>query len=135
MTVETAVADGRTFAESLMVDSILFAEPGTESFNSTTGTYTTTPGATIYDGPCQVQVTDSVTVTTENVGEQLAVTERVTIKLPISADPVPIDSVGTITAVGTGSDSALIGRQYRVTGSHAATFKTARRYPAELVTT
>ena len=105
----------------------------TTTFDPNTGTYTETPGTTIYTGKCRVQVTDSVTTTGENVGEQLVITERVTISIPVSADPVPINSVVTITAVADISTVA-VGAKYRVTGSHAATHKTARRLPCELVT-
>ena len=124
----------RERAEALMVDTctITSGEAST-TFDPNTGTYTTTPGSTVYTGKCRVQVTDSVTTTGENVGEQLVITERVTISIPVSADPVPINSVVTITAVDDISTVA-VGAQYRVTGSHAGTHKTARRLPCEQVT-
>ena len=117
-----------------MVDTCTIAGKGSTTWNVGTNDYTETAGGAVYSGKCQVQVTDSITTSGETVGEQLVVTERVTIKIPVSADPVPINSVVTITAVDAASDSALVGRRYRVTGSHAATFKTARRLPCELVT-
>ena len=116
-----------------MVDSILFAEPGTETFDPDTGEYVTTPGATIYDGPCQVQVTGP-TARDATVGEQEIVVERVIGKIPWDAVAIPVGSVGEITAVGDGSGS-VVGNRYRVTGSHAKTYNTARRLPAELITT
>ena len=124
----------REQAEALMVDSCTISGKGSISWNTATNDYDDAAGGAVYSGPCQVQVTDSITTSGETVGEQLVVTERVTIKIPVSADPVPINSVVTITAVADVSDSALVGRRYRVTGSHAKTFATSRRLPCELVT-
>lgn len=128
--VTAALPDLRTQAEALMVDSIRFAEPGTETFEN--GTYVTTPGATIYEGPCQVQVTDTVP-RDATVGETEIAVERIVIKVPWDADPIPVNSVGEITAVSAVS-GVVVGTRYRVIGSHDKTFQTASRYPAELVT-
>lgn len=132
MSRSAAIEQGRAAAEQGMVDSILFAEPGTESFDPDTGEYVTTPGATIYDGPCQVQVTDTIP-RDATVGEQQVVVERVIVKIPWDSVAVPVGSVGEITAVGDGSGS-VVGNRYRVTGSHAKTFNTARRLPCEVIT-
>lgn len=115
-----------------MVDTCVINKAGETTWVN--GAYVETPGAQVYSGKCQIQVTDSINVQGENVGEQRITTERVTLKIPVSAPAVPINSVATITAVAPVSDPALVGRKYRVTGSHAATFKTARRLPVELVT-
>ena len=123
----------RAAAESLMVDTIRFAEPGTETFDPNTGTYVTTPGATIYEGPCKVQVR-SGSPRDVNVGEAEVVIDRLEIHVPYDAAYIPPSSVGEITAVGDHSDPSLVGNRYRVLGTHAATFKTARRLPVELVT-
>lgn len=133
MSATTATQRGRELAEALMVDTCTINAKGTREWVN--DAYVNTPGAELYSGQCQVQVLDSVTVQTENVGEQLAVTERVMVKIPITAPSVAIDSVVTITAVDAASDSALVDRTYRVTGSHAKTYATARRLPCELVTT
>ena len=124
----------RAQAESLMVDTCTITSgAATRTYDTNTRTTTTTEGATIYSGKCRVQVTDSVTTTGENVGEQLVITERVTISIPVNAVPVPLNSVITITAVADISDPTLVDRKYRVTGSHAGTHKTARRLPCEQV--
>lgn len=116
-----------------MVDTCTIAEPATETFDPDTGDYTTTPGAILYAGKCRVQVSDSIGTDGEAVGEQLVVSEKVTVSIPASADPVPINSVVTITAVADVSTVA-VGATYRVTGSHAGSHKTARRLPCEMVT-
>lgn len=116
-----------------MVDTILFAEPGTESFDPNTGTYVTTPGATIYDGPCQVQVTDTIP-RDATVGETQIVVERIIVKIPWDAVAIPVNSVGEITAVSSVS-GVVVGTRYKVDGSHDKTFQTASRYPCKLVTT
>lgn len=123
----------RAEAESLMVDSIRFAHPGTETYDDTTGGYVTTPGTTIYAGPCKVQVR-AASPADASVGDAELVIDRLEIHVPVSAVDIPPSSVGTITAVGAASDPSLVGNQYRVLGTHAASFKTARRLPVELVT-
>ena len=122
----------RAAAEALMVDAITFAAPGAETFDPDTGEYVTTPGADLYAGPCQVQVTDAV-ARDVTAGEQEVVVERILVKIPWDAPQIPPGSVGTITAVGPGSGS-VVGRRYRVTGTHAKTYATAQRLPCELVT-
>ena len=122
----------RAEAESLMVDTVTFAAPGTETYDDTTGEYVTTPGATIYNGPCKVQVTD-VIPRDATVGEQQVVVERTLIHIPWDAVEVPANSVGEITAVAAGSGSVL-GRRYRVIGSHDKSYATATRIPCEVVT-
>lgn len=131
--IQAHLPDMRTAAEALMVDSITFAAPGTEAFDSSTGTYTTTPGTTIYSGPCRVQVTD-VIPRDATVGEQQIVVERTIIHIPWDAATIPPNSVGEITAAGTGS-GATVGTRYRVTGSHDKSFATATRLPCERVQT
>lgn len=133
MTASTVAALGRAAALELMVDTILFAHPGTETYDDTTGEYTTTPGATIYNGPCKVQVRTG-SPRDAAVGDTELVIDRLEIHVPVSAADIPPSSVGTITAVGDASDPSLVGNQYRVLGTHAASFKTARRLPVELVT-
>jgi hypothetical protein len=125
---------GRTAAESLMVDTIVFTDDdGGTTFDPNTGTYTDTAGTVLYDGPCQVQVTGS-SVSEAVVGEQQLVVERIIVKIPWDAPDVPVNSVGTITAAGPSSGS-VVGRRYRVIGSHDKTFATATRLPVELVST
>lgn len=121
----------RREAEARMVDAVEFRSMGSTTWVD--DAYEETPGDLLYAGPCEVQITDTVTTTGENVGEQLLVTERVTIKVPVSVTAISVNAVGTITDVGPQSDPSLVGRQYRVTGSHAKTFATARRLPCELV--
>ena len=123
----------RERAESLMVDTCTIAAPGSETFDPDTGEYVTTPGASLYSGPCQVQVAGP-SVGEAVVGEQQVALERIIVKIPVGSAATPPDSVVTITAVSDLSDPALVGRVFRVTGTHAKTFATARRLPCELVT-
>ena len=130
--VRERLPEFRQRAEALMADSCTIGEAGEQEYVD--GAYVTTPGAAVYSGKCQVQVTDSVTMQGDTVGDVEVTLERVTIKIPVSAPSVPIDSIVTITAVSDVSDPALVGRTYRVTGSHAKTYATARRLPCVLVT-
>ena len=124
----------RDLAESLMVDTITFTDDdGTLTMDPDTGVYSSTAGSTLYSGKCQVQMA-APSVAESTVGEQVVVVERVIVKIPWDADPVPPNSVGVITAAGHGSGS-VVGNRYRVTGSHDKTFATATRLPCELVTT
>jgi hypothetical protein len=116
-----------------MTDTVVFTDDdGTLTFDPDTGEYTTTAGTVLYSGPCQVQVTDTIP-RDATVGEQQIVVERIIVKIPWDAAEVPPNSVGTITAVGEGSGS-VVGRRYRVIGTNAKTYNTARRLPCELVT-
>ncbi len=124
----------RDAAESMMVDTCTITSEEVRQWDADTNTYADSTSSSIYAGPCQVQLIDSITVTAEGAGEQQIVTERVVVKIPTSAPSVPIDSVLTITATGLTSDPALVGRRYRVAGSHAKTFATSRRLPCVQVT-
>lgn len=115
-----------------MVDTVTFAAPGTETFDSNTGTYVTAPGATLYTGACQVQV-GAPSPRDATVGEQEIVLDRTIIKIPVSSTDIPPGSVAEITAVAAISDPSLVGNRYRVIGTHAGTYKTARRLPCELI--
>lgn len=129
----TVTTRGRAAAEAGMVDTIEFrANDGAEEIDPETGDYVTTPGTLLYDGPCQVQVTDTMP-RDANVGGQQIVVERTIIKVPWDAVDIPPNTVGTITAAGVGSGST-VGAAYRVTGTHDKTFATATRLPCERVT-
>lgn len=134
MTATSVVARGRAAANALMVDTITFRDnDGTTTFDSDTGEYVTTPGTELYNGPCQIQVTDTVP-RDATVGEQQIVIERIIVKIPWDAADVPVDAVGTVSAAGTLSGS-VVGRKYRVTGTHDKTYATATRLACELVST
>lgn len=129
------LAGGRAMAESLMVDSCTITALTEPEWDEEADDYADpAAGATLYTGPCRVQVTDSLTVQTETVGEQLVATQRVVVSIPVDSDPTPIGSVVTITAVADISDPSLVDQTYRVTGTHAKTHATARRLPCEQVT-
>lgn len=114
-----------------MVDTCTITAPGAgTTFDPNTGEYVTTPGATVYEGKCQVQVPSSIPQDV-TAGDQLVVIERITVKIPWDADAVPLNSVVTITAVA-GVSGADVGTRYRVTGNHDKTFQTATRLPCVL---
>lgn len=122
----------RATHDSLLIDTCTISEPEAETYDPASG-YATVAGAQIYSGACEVRVTESVTVQTSTVGDQLATIERASVKIPVSATPPPVNSVVNVTAVGPASDSALVGRKYRVTGSHTETYATTRLLPCESV--
>lgn len=135
MTAVAATRRGREAAEALMVDTVTFTDDdGSTTFDPTTGQYVTTAGTVLYTGRCQVQVA-APNPRDITVGDQEIVAEQVIVKVPVSAPAIPLGSVGVITAVADISDPSLVGRRYRVTGSHAKTYATARRLPCELITT
>lgn len=124
----------RAEAEALMVDACSIGANRSVTFDVDTETYVSTPGTAIYSGPCQVQMVDSIGTEGETVGEQLVVTSKVVVKIPVSAPAIPVNFIVTITDTGEGSDPSLVGKDYKVSGVHAKTYATARRLPCELVT-
>ena len=123
----------RAEAEGRMVDActITRAGSGDTTFDPNTGTYTDAADTTIYTGRCEVQVSDGLNAQTSDVGGHLVTDMRVTVKVPMSVDGVWVGDVVTITA--SELDPDLVGKTYRVLGTFAKSFATARRLQVEEV--
>ena len=132
MSAESTMRAGRALAERLMTDTaVVFGEPTRGPLNEDTGHYDTVPNQ-IYAGACKVKATNTLNEEVDAQAQNLVI-QRLTVAFPITDDTVfAADTTLTITASAT--DSALVGRTFRITGPHSQTYATARRYPVEETT-
>jgi len=130
MSAESTMRAGRALAERLMTDTATVTGEPTKGALGTDGLYTST-SPDLYTGACKVKATDTLVQDVNSQGRDLAV-QRLTVDFPVSDDTIfAADARVIITASAT--DTALIGRSFRITGPHSQTFATARRYPVEEV--
>lgn len=120
----------RTEAEGRMVDACTITRAsGDPTFDENTGTYTPASTSSIYTGPCEVKITDSLTVQVEEAGGGVAPVARLTVKVPASVENVRIGDLVTITS--SLLDPELVGRVFTVNALHYKTFATSRRFQVE----
>lgn len=128
--IAAALPQLRAEAEARMVDACRLAHPATEpTFDPDTGEWD--PGTTTvyYEGPCEVQSSDSLTVRTVEAGEEVVTVHRVTLKVPVAVTGVEIGDTAEITA--SVFDPDLVGAAFRVTSGHEKSYATARRLRVE----
>lgn len=123
----------RAEAEGRMVDACTITRGGgADTFNPTTGVYTTPAGTTIYTGKCEVQISDGLNARETDAGGTEVTLSRLTVKIPISAEGVQVDDIITITS--SLLDPDLVGQSYRVMAGFAKSFATCRRLQVERIT-
>lgn len=116
-----------------MIDACSISRSGgEETYDDTTGEYTTPASVLIYAGPCEIQVTDSLNAQDADAGGEIATVLRLTLKVPVSVTGVRIDDVATVT--DSVLDPDLVDRSFRIVAPHAKSFSTARRFQVEEVT-
>ena len=121
----------RAHAESMMVDTctITRASTGAPVVDNNSGTVTPAAPATIYAGPCRVQLPDAVEKAAEAGGDALSVQAAI-ISLPIAgSESVAVGDVVTVTSATFDSDLAEV--DYVVRGLHRKSHATARRLRCE----
>lgn len=127
------LAEGRRAAEALMADTCVITRAGEGPvFDPSTGTYTDAAGGPVYDGPCRVQVTDSLNARTPEAGGDLVTVQQLVLQVPVAATGVKVGDVATL--ITAKHDPDLINRKYRVVATHAKTHATARRLQCEEIT-
>lgn len=123
----------RSEAEKRMVDACTITRGGgDDTFDSSTGTYTTPAGSEVYSGDCEVQVSDGLNAREAEAGGAEITVSRVTVKIPISVEGVTEGDLVTITA--SLLDPDLVGQKFRVIAGFAKTFATCRRLQVERTT-
>lgn len=127
-----AVTAGRRAAEALMLDHGAAQRPTGRGYNPTTQSDGDTY-SDLFSSPCKIQ-SRNLTATETQVGERTAVTTRLELHLPIDTDPLQTGDVWTVDAPAAVS-TVPAGTKYRVTAPVEGTFRTARRYEIERVTT
>jgi hypothetical protein len=131
MSAESTILAGRRFNESLMTASCSI---GVATYVDDPDTLETT--LTIdpvhYTGPCKVRFPGNVSVSQADAGGQLVAKQDAILSLPVEgSDDVAVDDRVLITACPM--DPGLVGRTFRIAGSHEQTYATARRFPIEAV--
>lgn len=129
MSAESATLSGRAAAAALMVDTCVITR-GTSGtvYNADTDTYTATPGATVYSGPCRVKPRDNVDRQVEAGGETVTLWPYV-VSVPMTATGIQLDDTVTVTAAGLDPD--LVGLELRVRAVPLGSLLTARRLGCE----
>lgn len=132
--VERALPGLRREAEGRMVDECIIRRPGGPPvFDPNIGDYTDPDETLVYEGRCEVQISDGLTASTAEAGGTELTIRRLTLKIPVAA-PSPL--VGDLVEiVACRHDASLAGAEFRVAAGHAKTFATARRLHVEEVTT
>lgn len=132
MTIETELLEGRRRAEQLMTTSCRITRAGAGGapyLDEETGEYVYPESPPIYTGKCKIRMTGT------NVREIDAASQLLTVQSSILS--LPVDGTGdvqaddTLTVTANPLDAALIGRVYRIEGTHEQTYATARRFSIE----
>lgn len=127
MSVGSAVARGRALAESLMVDTCTVSTwTGRTAQNETTGAETKVYSVA-FTSRCKVQQRAQNQTSEPEVGGRRMAVDEVEIHLPVATTQVLEGQVVTITAVGSLSDSRLVGRKFVVSSPMNKTHATATR--------
>ena len=114
-----------------MVDTctVTRASTGAPVVDNNNGTVTPAAPATIYAGPCRVQLPDAVEKATEVGGDALSVQAAI-ISLPVAgSEAVAVGDVVTVTSATFDADLAEV--DYVVRGLHRKSYATARRLRCE----
>lgn len=130
MTIDVSgiVADGRAMVAGLMRDACAVARGGVPTYDEASGAYTTSPGATVYAGPCRVKA--PTTAARQVDAGQAAVSLRMLdVALPFEASgPVRIGDLLTVTS---SDDPWLTGKTFSVAGVSYSATATARHLTVE----
>jgi hypothetical protein len=103
-------------------------------FDDETGEYDTPARATIYTGPCRVQIKSVVTASSASETVERSVTSQdFELHLPVAgSEDVSVGDVAKVTAAT--NDEALVDREFTVVARHEKTDATARRLRVSEVT-
>jgi hypothetical protein len=130
MTAAGVLLAGRAAAEALMVDECTVVRPGDRQLDENTGQFADTSDP-VYEGVCKFQAT-LASGKSPTAGSYEFTVQELRLDLPVSAGPVAVDDVVTVTA--SVFDAQLVGRVYRVVELFHKSFATAQRCRLEEVT-
>lgn len=125
MSAATAIARGRVFAESLMLDAVTVTHKTGESTDPDTGVITPTL-STVYTGICKVQHAGTRSAQSRDLGEASVQITHAQLHLPMTAVGIQADDVATVTA--STLDPELVGKVFVIRAASHKSFLTARRY-------
>lgn len=131
MSAQTALARGRAFAESIMVDACTVTSGGTITTDDLTGATVVVGGTTVYTGKCRVQQVGGAQRT--DVGEMVQIVLGLQVHLPVvGSENVTRGAIVTITTAT--NDTALANRTFRIRKLSFESFATARELEVEEIT-
>lgn len=129
----SALAQGRVLAESLMVDACLIRHVTGVTTDDLSAQVTNTY-ATVYAGPCRVQVSGAGAMGQRtDAGEVSVVVLRLELQLPV-ATSTGVSRGDVVTLTTSTNDPDLLTRTFRVHDLAHKTHATARRLQIEEVT-
>lgn len=126
MSLPAVVARGRVRAEALMVDTVSVKSKTTRAAQNETTGAETQQYETSFTSKAKIQ-SSSLESTDPEVGGRRQAIDSIELHLPITAPQVEQGQVVEVTAVGAGSDSRLVGRQFVVAAPMNKTHATATR--------
>jgi len=127
LAVQQGLLEGRALAESLMTDTCAVRYQTGRTTPPDPVTNEETPVmATRFTSACRVRQVTTSAADVDVAGRREQV-DQTRIDLPVSAPQVELDDEIEITAVGTASDSRLVGRKFIVGPPMNQTFSTATR--------
>ena len=117
----------RAEAESRMTDTCTISRPGPETFNETTGEYTSTM-VSVFSGPCRVKH-PTAAARDVDAGSQLLAISQLELHLPVSAVGVRADDAVSIT--GSVTRAEQVGRKFTIVAPFDGSQSTALRFRIE----
>ena len=130
MSAVSATLRGRAAAEALMLDSCKVERPGDPVTDPESGNVTPSMSP-VYEGKCKVQQTMSQGAN-PSAGSHAFTIQDSRVDFPVSAGPLMVDDVVTITA--SELDPQLVGTVFRVAELFHKTYATAQRTRVDEVT-
>lgn len=122
---------GRSFAERLMTTQCTVTRTlGKPSLNND-GTYSSVT-TTVYTGPCRVRFVSNA-VSEVDLQAQELVKQNAILSLPVNLSTTSVRTGDVALITANALDPGLNGRRFRISGIHAQTHATARRFTVELV--
>lgn len=133
MSVADLLARGRARAEELMVDECTVTRvtgpPG--PVDPDTGEREPAPTETVYTGQCKFQ-TYEPHESARRSGEHVYIEQRYHLHLPVGTSQIRVND--TVRATASVHDASLVGRTYRVAGTHHKSMATSQRLLLDEIT-
>ena len=133
MTAADLLARGRARAEELMTDTVTVTRvtgpPG--PVDPDTGEREPAPTMTVYAGPGKIQ-TYEPHESARRSGEHTYIEQRYHLHLPVGTPRLRVGDTAKVTA--SRHDASLVGREYRVAGTHHKSMSTSQRLLLDEIT-
>ena len=130
--IAAALPTLRAEAESMMVDTCRITAGGSTTWDEATGVYTTTGGATVYEGACRLRM-PRTTGSPADVGETTWAVDDAVVSLPIVGSE-DVERGHVVEMLTSPNDADVVGLLLTVQSGHWQTNSTARRVPCKVVT-